>query len=169
MLKQPPNKPPKPKNGHLLGLRDGVLEEKHQRRMGQARWLFDWLIGKETLEQDGIGIVNYGKPLTTAAIAQALGRPQRTIERWAGKLRKWGYIRTAKTLAQGLIFTIPKAKRFNRLTGYPQAFSTKSPIPATSGGNVPATSGGNAPPQVAGGRRSFANEIRYITPPEQRP
>ncbi len=165
MPHDPPNKPPKPKNGHLLGLRDGVLEEKHQRQMGQARWLFDWLISKETSEKDGIGIVNYGKPLTTNEISLALGRPQKTIKRWISRLRTWAYIRTTKTLSQGLIFTIHKAKRFNRLTGNPQGFSTKTPVRATNGPNVRATNGPNAGPQMArtqGHKWPYSGGIRPI-------
>ena len=50
-----------PKEILWIGAKGGLAEQKHRRRMGEAIWLFLWLLTRQTdLNQDGEGVVYYG-------------------------------------------------------------------------------------------------------------
>lgn len=71
-----------------------------------------YLLRNQTgLNATGEGITNYGHPLTFEEIgAEFKGIPERTIRKWAARLRREGYVRTENHSNRGLIFWIAKAK-----------------------------------------------------------
>jgi hypothetical protein len=100
------------KENFWIGAKGGLIDAKHWLKMGNAVWLFLYLLREQTaLNTSGEGIANYGHPKTVADIsADMKGIPVRTIERWIETLRDEGYIRTETHGQKGLIFWIAKAK-----------------------------------------------------------
>jgi len=81
--------------------------------MGQAVWLFGWLVLRETRERGGIGFVLGGRPITYREIEEETGFARKSLERWMRILRRGGYIETT-TAPSGIIVRIQKAKKFDR-------------------------------------------------------
>jgi hypothetical protein len=84
--------------------------------MGDAIWLFLWLIDATTRESanekgDVAGKVLGGMPVSPRRIAEALGGvSEKTIGRWRKKLIKGGYI-SAKNTGRGFVYTVLKSKK----------------------------------------------------------
>lgn len=95
------------------GLRGVLFDSRHYARMGQAVWLFGWLVLRETRERDGIGFVLGGRPVTYREIEEETGFARKSLERWMRVLRRGGYIETT-TAPGGVIVRILKAKKFAR-------------------------------------------------------
>lgn len=95
------------------GLRGVLFEARHYARMGQAVWLFGWLVLRETRERGGIGFVLGGRPITYREIEEETGFARKSLERWMRILRRGGYIETT-TAPSGIIVRIQKAKKFDR-------------------------------------------------------
>lgn len=93
------------------GLRGGLFEAQHYARMGQAVWLYGWLILRETRERNGIGFVLGGRPVSYRDIEEETGFERKTLQRWMQVLRQRGYIETT-TAPGGIIVRIQKAKKF---------------------------------------------------------
>lgn len=106
----------KPKEIFWSGLKGGLFEEKHRQAMGEAIWLFGWLVTRQSQVQeksDGTldGLPHYGNPLTDAEISEDTGFPVRSIQHWRKVLIMTGYIRTVRVGNLGLIYFINKAKK----------------------------------------------------------
>jgi hypothetical protein len=84
--------------------------------MGQAVWLFGWLVLRETREREGIGFVLGGRPVTYSEIEEETGFSRKSLQRWMQALRRGGYIETT-TAPGGIIVRIQKAKKFLRPGG----------------------------------------------------
>ncbi len=69
----------------------GLLE--HRDRIRSAIWTFLWLLDKITTEKDGVGVLNYGKPVRVENIATDLACDESTIRIHLGVLVKGGYIK----------------------------------------------------------------------------
>lgn len=95
------------------GLRGVLFEARHYARMGQAVWLYGWLVLRETRERNGIGLVLGGRPVTYCEIEEETGFARKTLQRWMQVLRQRGYIETT-TAPGGIIVRIQKAKKFLR-------------------------------------------------------
>lgn len=79
--------------------------------MGSAVWLFMWLLDRMTsVNEEGIGKVLGGKPITYEEVEPCLGMSRRTYSRWMEILRDGGYILTTRTPA-GISIKIYKAKK----------------------------------------------------------
>jgi len=93
---------------------NGLLE--HCLKMGDAIWLFLWLIDATTRESanekgDVAGKVLGGMPVSPRRIAEALGGvSEKTIGRWRKKLIEGGYI-SAKNTGRGFVYTVLKSKK----------------------------------------------------------
>ena len=70
---------------YSTGLRGGLFEMHHYARMGTAIWLYGWLVLRQTNQQEGMGWVLGGKPITYREIEEETGFNRRTLERW----RQW--------------------------------------------------------------------------------
>ena len=95
------------------GLRGVLFEAHHYARMGQAVWLFGWVLLRETRDRGGIGFVLGGRPITYREIEEETGFARKSLERWMRILRRGGYIETT-TAPSGIIVRIQKAKKFDR-------------------------------------------------------
>jgi hypothetical protein len=95
------------------GLRGVLFEARHYARMGQAVWLFGWLVLRETREREGIGFVLGGRPVSYSEIEEETGFARKSLQRWMQALRRGGYIETT-TAPGGIIVRIQKAKKFLR-------------------------------------------------------
>ena len=118
--------------GLPIGARAGLIDPKHVKAMGSARWLYDWILWRITAEEDGLGYVLGGCPVRCEEIAADLGVGLRTVYRWMGRLRG-RYIRTRHAVAygrHGLVIEVLKSKKFGtgKPCGNPQisTFSTAS-------------------------------------------
>ena len=57
------------------GLVDGLFTPEHRRRMGEAVWLFGWLVARQTAQKDAVGFVLSGK-VTIARRGPVFLRPR---------------------------------------------------------------------------------------------
>lgn len=148
--------------GLPIGARAGLIDPKHVKAMGSARWLYDWILWRVTAEEDGLGFVLGGSPVRCEEIAADLGVGLRTIYRWMGRLRG-RYIRTRHAVVygrHGLVIEVLKSKKFGagRPSGNPQisTFSTPSTGNPARGGCINlATFGRNNPARIG---RSYKEE-----------
>lgn len=97
-------------NGYFISITNNLLEDKHYEQMGQAVWLYMWLIDRMTDISEGQGIVNGGQPINYELVHENLGLTRRTYVRMMQTLRDAGYINTAKA-KYGTYVTINKAKK----------------------------------------------------------
>jgi len=93
------------------GLRGVLFESRHYERMGQAIWLYGWLVLRQTRQTGTRGLVLGGRPVSYHEIEEETGFHSRTLERWMRVLRREGYIETHATPA-GVVVQITKAKKF---------------------------------------------------------
>lgn len=101
--------------GFGIEIKNNLLEPKHVENMGQAVWLYMWLVDKMTsISEEGIGRVLGGRPVKYDEIKLELGISKNTYSRWIARLLKYPYIET--TLAPyGIVFRVLKAyKRFTK-------------------------------------------------------
>lgn len=99
------------KDSHPIYLWNGVLEPKHLKRLGPAFPLFVWFIDRTTQEQDGIGIVLGGKPVTAEEVAESMGVDERTTRRQMDRLEHHGYIERTLT-PRGYTVRVMKSCKF---------------------------------------------------------
>ena len=93
------------------GLRGVLFEAKHYQQMGQAVWLYGWLVLRQTRQEDTLGLVLGGSPVSYREIEEETGFARKTLERWMSVLRREGYVLTKSTPA-GVIVRITKAKKW---------------------------------------------------------
>jgi hypothetical protein len=87
---------------------NGLLEGDHHDRMGNAVWLFMWLIDKVTrIDDSGWGWVLGGKPINLDDVKHI---PRRSVQRYLATLKKEGYIEVKYTM-YGFIVKVAKAKK----------------------------------------------------------
>lgn len=98
-------------NGYFISITNNLLEDKHFERMGNAVWLYMWLIDKMTEISEGQGIVNHGNPITYSMVKNNFSSMSlRTYRRWIFELHEAEYINTGRA-KHGLYITINKAKK----------------------------------------------------------
>ena len=96
------------KDGNFhVGIIAALFEEKHYLAMGDAIWLFGWLVHRQTREN---GLVLGGKPVQYQQIVEETGFSIRSIQRWKAKLEAYPYIETRRT-PYGLVWKVLKAKK----------------------------------------------------------
>jgi IclR helix-turn-helix domain len=138
-----------PKQVFWIGAKGGLVEEKHRRRMGEAIWLFLWLILRQTgVNDEGEGIVHYGKPITIREIAADTRLPRSTLHRWADLLIQQDYLRTEIQSSGGTIFWILNAKEKRKGEKRRPIHGTRisNPVPLT--GQACPTDGTRIPPNA---------------------
>lgn len=96
---------------HLnAGIRGGLFEVKHWDKMGDAIWLFGWLVHRQTKQR---GLVLGGHALTYREIQEDTGYPERTLRRWMARLQREGYVSVKHSSYCKLVVTVLNAKKFN--------------------------------------------------------
>lgn len=99
----------------FVGLKMGVFSEQHRKKMGEALWLFGWIVGRQTAQtRAGIGIVCYGKPLTYSQITHETGWPRGTLRKWMERLELEGYIERKFEANNTFTIRILKAKKYSK-------------------------------------------------------
>jgi hypothetical protein len=94
-----------------VGVKGGLIEERHYYAMKDAVRLFLWLVLRQTgINEAGEGIVKYGHPITRQEITDDTGFADWRIERWTDRLRRTDYVRTQKSGNDGLIFFVLAGK-----------------------------------------------------------
>jgi hypothetical protein len=97
--------------GFGIYVKNNLLEPKHIENMDAAVWLYLWLLDKMTsVNENGIGKVLGGMPVSYTQIYAEMGLSERTYRRWLKKLRDTGYIQTLRT-PYGLVITVNKAEK----------------------------------------------------------
>ncbi len=120
--------------------------------MGSAIWLYLWCLRHQTRHS---GLVLGGTPITYAFIEQRLGQPERTVQRWASLLRKFGYIEVTYLNYKKMRITVLKSKKFNykQLSLPAMNGGYEQPEPSAKTGGIedliPAKNGGYIPPKMA--------------------
>lgn len=94
------------------GIRGGLWDVKHYGKMGDALWLFGWLVHRQTTQRNGEGLVLRGKCLTYAAVSDDTGFAERTLRRWMGVLRREGYVSVKHGSYKQLVVRVLNAKKF---------------------------------------------------------
>jgi hypothetical protein len=93
------------------GLRGVLFDAKHYQQMGQAVWLYGWLVLRQTRQEGTMGLVLGGRPVSYREIEEETGFARKTLERWMSVLRREGYVVTQSAPA-GVIVRITKAKKW---------------------------------------------------------
>jgi hypothetical protein len=107
----------RPKQNFDVGLSNALLEAKHYHAMGEALWLYIYLLDRQTrrLDKDGLGQVAGGVPIRDSDISGTIGSSRRTVIRWRGILLGHGYI-TARRTPYGYSYAIAKPKKWAQKT-----------------------------------------------------
>ncbi len=96
------------------GIRGGLWDRKHYERMGNAIWLFGWLVlvHRQTTQKLSYGAVLRWKPLTYDDIAEDTGYEVRTIRKWMRLLVSESYVAVRYTTYKRMMITVLNAKKF---------------------------------------------------------
>lgn len=114
--------------GMNSGIRGGLWDEKHFRRMGSAIWLFGWLVHRQTTQRHGEGLVLRGKGIDYTTISEDTGFSERTLQRWMATLIRGGYVSVKHTCYKRLVIRVLNAKKFAPLQlALPQSFPQGNP------------------------------------------
>ncbi|MEN6370915.1 MAG: helix-turn-helix domain-containing protein [Armatimonadota bacterium] len=89
----------------------GLLTPEHVHNIGPASWVYMWCIDRITKEEDGLGIVLGGKPVTYEDISRDLGIPVPTVRKHVSRLKAYGYLEIIRTQSAIKIF-VTKSKKF---------------------------------------------------------
>lgn len=105
-----------------INISNGLLNNSHRKRMGEAVWEFMWCIDKVTrVDENGVGYVLGGKPIKLSDIAngyknskgkfiEGLGCHENTVSRNLKRLVDEGYIAITRT-PYGLVCKVWKTKK----------------------------------------------------------
>ena len=96
-----------------VGIRNGLLEPKHYRAIGDAVWLYMYLVDKQgkQVDKNGLGKVAGGVPLHDEDIAGTFGCERKTVSRWRKILIRGGYIMATRA-PYGYIYAVTKPKKW---------------------------------------------------------
>jgi len=130
------------------GIRGGLWDEKHRKKMGPALCLFGKLVHWQTKQKNSEGLVLGGRSLTYQEISDDTGWSVRSLQRWMARLRKHGYVDVKHSSYSKMVIRILHAKKFN-----PQQLE----FPAT--GQEPIA------PNVAEMTASSPPEVAELSPP----
>lgn len=97
--------------GFGIYVQNDLLEPKHFKAIGQALWLYLWLLDKMTsITEESVGKILGGSPIKFSTIKKDLPMSPASYTRYIAALEKAGYI-TALRTPYGHVFTITKAKK----------------------------------------------------------
>ena len=101
---------------YYITVSNGLLDNKHRKRMGSAVWEFMWILDKMTKidTEKGTGLVLGGKPIKSKEISEDLGVSSRTVRGNLNKLEDNGYIETTRTPYGSRIKVINAKKVFQK-------------------------------------------------------
>lgn len=100
---------------YFITVSNGLLSNRHRKRIGTAIWEFLWILDKTTkIDKHSLGWVLGGKPINLKDIASQIGTSDVTTSRNLKRLADSGYINLIHT-SYGIRISVNKAKkRFNK-------------------------------------------------------
>lgn len=94
---------------HYISVSNGILEPKHQERIGTSIWVYLWCLDRVTkIRPDGMGLVLGGKPVKLEDIECG---HRVTVSRHLSKLAKEGYLVLIHA-PYGVVIRVVKAKKW---------------------------------------------------------
>ena len=101
--------------GFFIEVSNNLLDPQHCKQLGEAVWIFMWLIDKITvITAQEKGKVLGNKPIRYEDIKTDLGISRSTYGRWMDVLEDNGYITTLRTPYGKCIVVLKAKKRFNK-------------------------------------------------------
>lgn len=97
------------KANYPIPVSNGIFE--HREKVGSAIWLFLLLVDWTTAEQDGLGQVLGGKPVTAKKLKEALRLEERQVRAQLQRLQSIKFIRLKRT-SYGFVIEVLKSKKF---------------------------------------------------------
>lgn len=94
---------------YRIPVSNGIFE--HREKVGSAIWLFLLLVDWTTVEQDGLGQVLGGKPVTAKKLKEALRLEERQVRAQLQRLQSIKFIRLKRT-SYGFVIEVLKSKKF---------------------------------------------------------
>lgn len=77
-----------------VGIRAGLIDEKHYQKMGNSIWLFMWCVHRQTSVHEGRGIVLRGQAITYELIHAETGYAIENLRKWLRVLKRGEYVAT---------------------------------------------------------------------------
>jgi hypothetical protein len=99
-----------------IGVRAGLIDAKHYRKMGSSIWLFLWCVHRQTANVGERGVVARGDPVTYDQIHAETKLPIRMLRKWMETLRNEGYISTERCSKGVKIRVLRQKKSKERVT-----------------------------------------------------
>lgn len=95
----------------------GLLDPRHVQAIGRAVWVYLWFLNRVTMDEqrgddDFVGIVLNGRPLSIDEIAEELGFDYHACRRHLARLVKTGYVERRKTGAGMFSYSVTKSKKW---------------------------------------------------------
>ncbi len=95
----------------------GLLDPRHVHAIGAAVWIYLWFLNRVTRDEqrgddDFVGIVLNGRPVSIQQIADDLGIEHRTCRRYLTHLVDARYVARKKTGAGMFVYTVTKSKKW---------------------------------------------------------
>jgi hypothetical protein len=95
----------------------GLLDPRHVQAIGRAVWVYLWFLNRVTRDEqrgddDFVGIVLNGRPLSIDEIAEELGFDYYACRRHLARLVKSGYVERRKTGAGMFSYSVKKSKKW---------------------------------------------------------
>lgn len=109
-----------------VGIRAGLIDEKHYQKMGNSIWLFMWCVHRQTSVYEGRGIVLRGQAITYELIHAETGYAIENLRKWLRVLKRGEYVAT-KFCGNGFqIWVLGQKKSKVRVgkTGHPRVGKT---------------------------------------------
>ena len=100
--------------GFFIEVSNDLLDPKHCEQMGEAVWLFMWLLDKITAVASESGKVLGGKPIKYKEVEADLGISRSTYNRWMKALKDGGYVKSIRTPYGSCIVVLKAKKRFSK-------------------------------------------------------
>jgi hypothetical protein len=94
------------------GVRLAAFHHEHRIKLHEAVNLYAWLVGMQTSQKGGVGLVWRGHPFTYGELGTFMGEKPRTVRFWMDTLRRHGYVSVKYTNYKHLVIRILKAKKF---------------------------------------------------------
>lgn len=99
------------------GIRSGLITAKHYSQMGEAVWLYNWCVTRQTIQRHGVGLVLRGREITYEYIIEDTEEEgycftERTLRRWMRRLVGMAYLEVRYTIYKRMVIRILKAKKF---------------------------------------------------------
>lgn len=120
----------------FIPLAIGILDKHHVREIGEAIWVYLWLINRTTKEVESLsgklGMVLNGRPVPSGTIAEELGLLPRTVRSHLQRLAEKSYIDIQSKGGGGQVIAVCKSKKWIQRKPQPSSQPSQQPSPKRS-------------------------------------